>query len=101
MDTKQEKGRDMESGSSTIDKAVGNTPLVELSAINPHPRGVRIFAKLEGNNPGGSVKDRPASYMLSKAEQSGELTSDKVILEPTSGTPALPWPCSVRPKAIA
>jgi len=63
---------------------IGNTPLIELSAINPNPR-VRILAKLEGNNPGGSIKDRPALYMLTKAEESGELTKSKTILEPTSG----------------
>lgn len=74
----------MEPGSCTICTAVGNTPLVELGVINPN-RQVRILAKLEGNNPGGSVKDRPAFYMLSKAEASGELTHDKVVLEPTSG----------------
>jgi len=74
----------MDNGSRTIATAVGNTPLIELAAINPNPR-VRIFAKLEGNNPGGSVKDRPALYMLSKAEQSGELTHEKTVLEPTSG----------------
>ena len=67
-----------------LPRAVGNTPLVELKAINPNPR-VRILAKLEGNNPGGSVKDRPALFMLNGAEQSGRLTRDKVILEPTSG----------------
>src|SRR5512140_1525156 len=67
-----------------IGMAIGNTPLVELKKINPNQR-VRIFAKLEGNNPGGSVKDRPAFYMLSKAEQSGELTHDKIVLVPTSG----------------
>ena len=43
------------------------------------------MGKLEGNNPGGSVKDRPAYYMIKKAEESGELTKDKIILEPTSG----------------
>ena len=64
--------------------AIGNTPLVELTGINPNP-GVRILAKLEGSNPGGSVKDRPAYYMLTGAEARGELTHDKVILEPTSG----------------
>lgn len=64
--------------------AIGNTPLVELRQVNPNPK-VRIIAKLEGNNPGGSVKDRPALYMLNKAEESGELTHDKIILEPTSG----------------
>ncbi len=63
---------------------IGNTPLIELSAINPYS-GVRILAKLEGNNPGGSIKDRPALYMITKAEESGELTMSKTILEPTSG----------------
>ena len=63
---------------------IGNTPLVELRNLN-HNSKVKIFAKLEGNNPGGSVKDRPALYMINKAEQSGELTKDKTILEPTSG----------------
>lgn len=67
-----------------IGMAIGNTPLVELKKINPNPR-VRILAKLEGNNPGGSVKDRPAWYMLTGAESRGELTHEKVILEPTSG----------------
>lgn len=65
-------------------KAIGNTPLVELVNLNPNPR-VRVLCKLEGCNPGGSVKDRPALYMITKAEESGELTRDKVILEPTSG----------------
>lgn len=63
---------------------IGNTPLVRLGWIcqNSH---VRILAKLEGNNPGGSVKDRPALFMINQAEQSGQLTKDKIILEPTSG----------------
>ncbi len=64
--------------------SIGNTPLVELKRVNPNP-SVRVMAKLEGNNPGGSVKDRPALYMINKAEESGELTKDKTILEPTSG----------------
>ncbi len=64
--------------------AIGNTPLVELSQLHKNPR-VRILAKLEGNNPGGSVKDRPASFMLQKAEESGALRPGKTILEPTSG----------------
>ena len=64
--------------------AIGNTPLVELMNINPNP-AVKILCKLEGCNPGGSVKDRPALYMITKAEERGELTKDKVILEPTSG----------------
>jgi cysteine synthase B len=65
-------------------QAIGNTPLVELVNLNPNPN-VKILCKLEGCNPGGSVKDRPALYMITRAEQSGELTKDKVILEPTSG----------------
>jgi len=70
-------------GQSLIE-SIGNTPIVELASINPRPQ-VRILAKLEGNNPGGSVKDRPARRMILAAEQSSELTHDKVILEPTSG----------------
>ena len=68
----------------TILSAIGHTPLVELKRINPNPK-VRILAKLEGNNPGGSVKDRPALYMINAAERDGSLTKDKTILEPTSG----------------
>ena len=64
--------------------AIGNTPLVELKNINTNPK-VKIFGKIEGNNPGGSAKDRPAYYMIKKAEESGELASGKSILEPTSG----------------
>ncbi len=66
--------------------AIGNTPLVEIKNIwNPDKTGVRILAKLEGSNPGGSVKDRPAYYMIKEAVESGALTKDKIILEPTSG----------------
>ena len=64
--------------------AIGSTPLVELNNLNGNSK-VRIFGKLEGNNPGGSIKDRPAYYMIKKAEESGELTRGKTILEPTSG----------------
>ncbi len=64
--------------------AIGNTPLVELKKLNSNPK-VRFFCKLEGSNPGGSVKDRPAYYMIKKAEESGELQKGKTILEPTSG----------------
>ena len=64
--------------------AIGSTPLVELNNLNGNSK-IRIFGKLEGSNPGGSIKDRPAYYMLKKAEESGELISGKTILEPTSG----------------
>jgi cysteine synthase B len=69
---------------ASILEAIGNTPLVELRGISPKPT-VRILAKLEGNNPTGSLKDRIAKYMIEAAERSGALTRDKVILEPTSG----------------
>lgn len=70
-------------GQSLIE-SIGSTPMVEINRINPNPN-VTILAKLEGNNPGGSVKDRPARQMILAAESSGELTGDKIILEPTSG----------------
>ena len=64
--------------------AIGNTPLIELTNLkNGSP--VKIFGKLEGANPGGSVKDRPAYYMIKHAEESGALNRAKTILEPTSG----------------
>src|SRR3990170_1832940 len=63
---------------------VGNTPLVRLNNISPN-RNVKIYAKLEGQNPTGSVKDRIAKYMLLQAENSGKLAPGKVLLEPTSG----------------
>jgi len=63
---------------------VGSTPLVELSRICPKP-GVRLLGKLEGNNPGGSVKDRPAFYMISKALERGEIGPGDRLIEPTSG----------------
>ena len=69
----------------SILSAIGNTPLVELTNLNKKKAKVRIFGKLEGTNPGGSVKDRPAYCMIKKAEESGQLTKGKIILEPTSG----------------
>ncbi len=65
-------------------RQIGNTPLVELERINPSPN-VRLLAKLERNNPGGSVKDRVALSMIESAEASGALTLDKTIIEATSG----------------
>lgn len=64
--------------------SIGNTPLVELQRLRPG-RGARVLAKLEGNNPGGSVKDRPALWMINAAERDGKLNNRKVVLEPTSG----------------
>jgi cysteine synthase B len=69
----------------SILSAIGNTPLVELNKLNNKKPKVRILGKYEGANPGGSIKDRPAYYMIKKAEESGRLTKGKIILEPTSG----------------
>jgi S-sulfo-L-cysteine synthase (O-acetyl-L-serine-dependent) len=63
---------------------VGNTPLVELRRINPNP-AVRLLGKMEGNNPGSSVKDRAAKFMIEGAEKRGELKPGVRLLEPTSG----------------
>ncbi len=65
-------------------QAIGHTPLIELSHFGGGPR-VRLLCKLEGVNPGGSVKDRPALRMIEAAERSGELTPEKTIIEATSG----------------
>lgn len=67
-----------------ISGLVGNTPLVGIPSLSPKP-GVRIWAKLEGQNPTGSLKDRIARAMLDAAEASGELTPERRLLEPTSG----------------
>ncbi len=66
-------------------QAIGNTPLVPLANINGHKAGVRVLVKLEGNNPGGSIKDRPAYYMVKQAEETGVLNPSKTIVEATSG----------------
>jgi cysteine synthase B len=63
---------------------IGRTPMVEIHRLNPNPR-VKIFAKLEGFNPTGSIKDRIALKMIEQAEREGALTPGKTILEPTSG----------------
>jgi [CysO sulfur-carrier protein]-thiocarboxylate-dependent cysteine synthase len=76
-------------------QAVGNTPLVGMPRMSPKPR-VRLWAKLEGNNPTGSTKDRIAKKMIEMAEVSGALTPGKAVLEPTSGNTgiALAMVCS-------
>ncbi|MBK6977990.1 MAG: cysteine synthase CysM [Cytophagaceae bacterium] len=69
---------------ATILDLIGNTPLAELKHLNPNPN-VRIFAKLEGNNPGGSVKDRPAYNMVKSAVENGKLKHGMKLIEATSG----------------
>jgi [CysO sulfur-carrier protein]-thiocarboxylate-dependent cysteine synthase len=75
--------RSLVTGESLLD-LVGNTPLIELKRISPKP-SVRIYAKLEGENPTGSIKDRVAKSMIEAAEAAGELEPGRELLEPTSG----------------
>ncbi len=70
--------------SDDILAAIGNTPLVGLPSMSPRPE-VRLWAKLEGCNPTGSMKDRIALRMITEAERDGVLTAERVVLEPTSG----------------
>lgn len=67
-----------------IIEMIGNTPMIRINKLNPNPN-VTIYAKLEGVNPGGSIKDRIALKMIEKAVEEGKLTKDKTIIEPTSG----------------
>ncbi|ETR67831.1 MAG: cysteine synthase B [Candidatus Magnetoglobus multicellularis str. Araruama] len=76
---------------------IGHTPLVEIKQLNPNPN-VRMLAKLEYMNPGGSVKDRPALAMIEAGIASGELTRDKTVIEATSGNTGigLAMVCSIK-----
>ena len=65
-------------------EAIGETPLIRINRLNPNPN-VNIYAKVEGFNPTGSIKDRIAIQMIEQAEKEGKLTPGKVIIEPTSG----------------
>lgn len=69
---------------ASIIDLVGNTPMVEIKQLNPNPN-VTIYAKLEGNNPGGSVKDRPALNMIKSALERGEIKPGSKLIEATSG----------------
>lgn len=81
----------------TILETIGNTPLVEIRHLNPNPN-VRIYAKLEYFNPGGSIKDRPALAMIDDGERSGKLAPGKTVIEATSGNTGigLALVCSVK-----
>jgi cysteine synthase B len=70
---------------ASVLEAVGNTPLIRLHDIAPNAPGVEIYLKLEFANPGGSVKDRPALRMVQDAMKDGRLTSDKILIDSTSG----------------
>src|SRR5262245_45041989 len=68
----------------SIPDLIGNTPMVDISSLSPNS-AVRIVAKLEGQNPGGSVKDRAAKYMIEEAEKEGLLQPGSIIIESSSG----------------
>jgi len=69
---------------NNIVEVIGNTPMVKINKVNPNPK-VQMYAKLEGFNPTGSIKDRIALKMIEQAEESGALTPGKIIIEATSG----------------
>ena len=85
---------------NNIIETIGNTPIVELKKLSPSPT-VQVFAKLEGTNPTGSVKDRIAKYMIEKAEAENMLRGDKIILEPTSGNTGIALAMIARYKGYA
>ena len=72
-------------GSKSIIEQIGDTPLIELKRISDDVTQIRIYAKAEWFNPGGSVKDRIALNMILQGERSGNLTKEKIILDATSG----------------
>ena len=74
-----------------VTELVGNTPLLELPSISAEASGVRILGKAEWHNPGGSVKDRPALWMIRDGERRGALTPEKTILDATSGNTGIAY----------
>lgn len=76
--------------SSVVD-LIGNTPLVRLRSFEAGLRNVELYAKLEGKNPGGSVKDRPAARMIAEGERSGALRPGKTLLDATSGNTGIAY----------
>ena len=76
---------------TNVTELVGNTPLLELPSVSAEVPGVRILGKAEWHNPGGSVKDRPALWMIRDGEKSGALTPGKTILDATSGNTGIAY----------
>jgi cysteine synthase B len=75
----------------TLLSLIGNTPLVSVRRLAGAPPGVEVYAKLEGHNPGGSVKDRPVLRIIEDAERSGRLSPDRIILDSTSGNAGIAY----------
>src|SRR5919106_920540 len=77
--------------SQSVLDLIGNTPLIRLSSFEAGLRNVELWAKAEWRNPGGSVKDRPASRMIADGERSGALTRDKILIDATSGNTGIAY----------
>lgn len=75
---------------SDLTSMVGNTPLIRLRSLEPHP-GIEVYGKAEWANPGGSVKDRPALAMIEEGERTGALTQDKILIDATSGNTGIAY----------
>lgn len=78
-------------GPHSLLNSIGNTPLIEIHEMTRHLRRVRIFAKAEWLNPGGSVKDRAGLKIIEDGERSGQLTRDKILLDSTSGNTGIAY----------
>jgi cysteine synthase B len=76
---------------SSVIQLIGNTPLVRLAAFESGLRNVQLYAKIEGRNPAGSVKDRPAARMILEGERSGALKPGKIIMDATSGNTGIAY----------
>ncbi|MEN3039386.1 MAG: cysteine synthase family protein [Candidatus Kryptonium sp.] len=76
---------------NSILSKIGNTPLIKIDKINPYSKNISIYAKAEWFNPGGSVKDRPAFYMIMDGIKRGLLTKDKIIIDATSGNTGIAY----------
>ncbi|MBE9522201.1 MAG: cysteine synthase family protein [Proteobacteria bacterium] len=92
MSVRENRGASSGIVAENVLSLIGNTPLVKICRITSHlPEGVEIYAKLEGYNPGGSVKDRPALRMIEEGEEDDRLTKDKIILDSTSGNTGIAY----------
>ena len=90
--TSPDTGNDFTGIGEPVWSAIGNTPLIQLrNVMRDLPDGVKVFAKAEWLNPGGSVKDRPARAIILQAEQDGKLTPEKTLLDASSGNTALAY----------
>lgn len=90
MDTAMSNITTTQSARDDLTALIGNTPLLRLRSLEPRP-GVEIYGKAEWQNPGGSVKDRPALAMIEEGQQTGKLTPDKILIDATSGNTGIAY----------